>query len=369
MILLYILKSSACLTLFLLFYKFFLEKENFHVFKRFFLLNIVLASFIIPLITFNNYIETPLEILGPGRVGLDSNMTFKYIQESTYNFSSFILIVYCSGVLIIGFKFLKNLTHLLRKVTLNPIHKQNDFTIVLLKEEIAPYSFLNYIFFSEEKYVTNKIPQEVLLHEKAHVKQKHSIDIIFIEIIQIFFWFNPILYATKKAIKLNHEFLADNAVLKKGIDLKKYQNSLLNYFTNPQQQQLVSSFNYTLIAKRFLIMNKELNRRRLYLKISIIAPLFTVLLSCFSNKVIVQIPHETSIDSKERIETDVDMDVSVPEGFATSAIIDLVNNGAVFEYQGKQISNEKAISIAEITDFNVHRNKDSNKLIVYLSEN
>lgn len=91
-------------------------------------------------------------------------------------------------------------------------HRKIDnvgYTLVLLKDDVLPFTFLNYFFVSQKQYNESALEPEILEHELAHIQQRHSCDILFIEILKCVFWFNPILVLYKKAIELNHEFLAD----------------------------------------------------------------------------------------------------------------------------------------------------------------
>jgi len=97
-----------------------------------------------------------------------------------------------------------------------------------MNQPMAPFSFFSTIFVHDMDYEKEQIPQAVLLHELAHTRQKHSFDMIFIELLQILFWFNPLILLYKRAMRLNHEYLADAAVLQAKTDLFAYQNQLLN---------------------------------------------------------------------------------------------------------------------------------------------
>jgi len=315
----------------------------------------------ISLITFRTYIEIPLQVFEIKPLNLDKDIS-NNTAISSYIFLISLLLMYCLGLLIMGIRFIKNLAHTLLKVKINSTQKRNGLTIVLVNEEVAPYSFLKYVFVNKQKYLTNSIPEEVFIHEKTHITQKHSIDIILIEIAQIIFWFNPIFYYVKKAIKLNHEFLADAAVLKQGVEIKKYQNSLLSFFTYPQQKQLVSSFTYSSTEKRFLIMNKKLNRKTAYLKLVIIIPLLIFLLSSFSNKVTVQVPIENTLVPKTKVNVS-----AIPE------IYHLIDLNAEFTYKNKKISHSEVRELIkaridkkrEKLNFIVSKNK-SNKIVAKL---
>jgi hypothetical protein len=183
-----------------------------HLFKRFYLLGIVLVSFGIPLLSFPSYMEAS-SVINPEFI---SNTTeFKTYDNSFINdyLPSILWSIYAIGVLFFSIRFGKNLITILFRIKLNQKLRLNSFINVLLFDTIIPHTFFNYIFLNKQKFEAREIPEEVIVHEQAHAQQKHSIDIVFIELIQIVFWFNPFIYLIKYSIKLNHEFLADQAVL------------------------------------------------------------------------------------------------------------------------------------------------------------
>jgi hypothetical protein len=129
-----------------------------------------------------------------------------------------------------------------------------------------------------------------LLHELAHVKQKHSLDILMVELLQIVFWFIPILSIYRKAIKLNHEFLADTAVLKKHKNIVYYQQLLLATASFNSQHYLASSINYSVTKKRLEMMTKHTKKAKTWIKSLVLIPLFSFLLYSFSETVKVTDP-------------------------------------------------------------------------------
>src|SRR5690606_9170967 len=261
---LYLLKSSACLAVFMLFYKLFLERESFHQFKRFYLLVAIAGSFCIPLITFTTVIEQTLVQPIVYEIGNAVVLSEAPIETSINWWPIIALSIYTLGVIFFGLKFILNLYRLLQKISLNDKVQSQKSIIVLLKEHVIPHTFLKYMFFEKEAYNTNRIPKEILLHEEVHVAQKHSLDIIFIELLQVVFWFHPLIYFIKKDIKLNHEFLADQAVIKQGFNAKAYQNILLEYTSQPTNS-LISSINYSSIKKRLTIMKTHTSKTAIWL--------------------------------------------------------------------------------------------------------
>ncbi|WP_051205319.1 M56 family metallopeptidase [Salinimicrobium xinjiangense] len=284
----YLLKSAACLAILILFYKLLLEKENMHVFKRFYLLAVPVISFGIPAISFPEYIT----------VSSEGTAFFSTIStpETTAEFPLFEVLLsslYILGVLFFGSRFLFNLSSLLKRAKKNPKIKAASAIHVLLKEEVIPHTFWSYIYLNRKRFETKQIPQEVLDHELAHVRQKHSADILFMEILQVLLWFLPFIYLLKKAVKLNHEFLADSAVLRGTENISLYQQMLLS-FSSGEQNELVNSINYQSIKKRFTVMKKQPSQKAVLLRTFIFLPLLAVLLYSFSGRETVLVEKDTT---------------------------------------------------------------------------
>ena len=154
-------------------------------------------------------------------------------------------------------------------------------------QPIPPHTFFSYIFLNKRQYEDRTIPKEVLLHEETHAKQKHSLDVLLIELAQVVLWFNPLIYLLKNSIKLNHEFLADQAVVHSSEDHTQYQNTLLSYlshdsFETYQSTGIANAINYSSIKKRFTIMKTKTSKTSFILRSLLVLPLTVLLLSGFT---------------------------------------------------------------------------------------
>ena len=289
--LIYILKSAACLAILLTFYKLFMENESMHTLKRFYLLGALALALAIPFVTFVEYIEIPLPATITTAKAIEIPAVMSLPQEQTpIDYLPLVLSsIYVLGALLYAFKFARNLVFIIQRIRKNPWYRVDRIYNVLLSESVVPHTFLSYIFLNKQKYEARQIPQEVLLHEETHAKQKHSWDVLFIEFLQIIFWFNPLIFIFKKAIKLNHEFLADQAVLQNNRDPVKYQHILLNY-SSPNNQSppvaigMANAINYSSIKKRFTVMKKQTSKKGVLLRSLLLLPLLVLLTYGFSKK-------------------------------------------------------------------------------------
>lgn len=302
-----IFKTLACSGLFIAFYLLILQREKMFAFNRFYLIATLLLSFAIPFMEFGmNQMENipvvaeviPAEIakndLNIAELVAQKNIEAQTIStvndsQSTFNWWIFIPLIYVVLTLVMLLRFISNLMNLLVMTRMNERIQKQGFTIVSVKTDISTFSFFNYLFVSRNEIHSERIQPEIFRHELAHMKQKHSFDVLLIEFLKIFFWFNPFIYMYKKSIQTNHEFLADAEVLNQTEDTVHYQRLLLEKISAKPQTALASSFNYLVTKKRFIMMTKKTSKiKTIALKLFSI-PLLVLTMLVFSEKVSAQV--------------------------------------------------------------------------------
>lgn len=298
----YLISSTVCMGILLVFYHFVLETEKMHSINRGYLIFSLIFSLSIPLIPvgivdgllplIQSQQDTQSEIYTslPGewlKTGSDVMVErSKQSGISLYLVSRIGFLIYSivAGFLLI--RLLRIIYMIQLKADRNQKKLLENYEIVLLNEKVIPHTFLSTIFLNKDQYLRNKIPDEVLIHELTHARQKHSLDILFVEFLKIIFWFNPVLYLYKKAILLNQEFLADEAVISKGTQISEYQTLLLENLTNHPSYGLSSQFSYKTTKKRVLMMLQTTSKTRSSIKFISLIPLFislSLLLGCEYN--------------------------------------------------------------------------------------
>ncbi|PHR87143.1 MAG: peptidase M56, partial [Leeuwenhoekiella sp.] len=230
----YLIKSILCLLVLWGFYKIALEQTAAHNFKRIYLLGSLVLALTLPLISFSYTVEVePQTVVAESAVFEPAVFTEAPVAAPVAEPTNWLLIglgiVYVAGVLLFGFRFLRNLIRLRQKITRNEKVQAKSHINVLLVGKVVPHSFLKFIFLPKTEFKTNSIAPEILAHEQAHVTQKHTWDILAVEFLQVIFWFNPLLVFLKRSIALNHEFLADRAALAQNTTTENYTNLLFNY--------------------------------------------------------------------------------------------------------------------------------------------
>jgi len=282
----YLLKFSACLLIFWLIYVLILERQTMHQFKRFYLLGVIVLALIIPTLSITKYVDPVAINFENAQLSMSTTVATDHIpQASTFlDMETALWFIYSLGALLFLVRFLVNIYRMKRHISQHETIAKQPFIYVLLETYRIPHSFFKYIFLNKLKYESHSIPKEVLLHEETHAKQLHSLDVLAIELLQVVFWFHPLIYILKHHIKLNHEFLADNAVLKQGINTKNYQNILLQFSSSTQNYKLASAINYSSIKKRFTVMKTQTSKTRIWLSSLILLPIIAILFYSFAER-------------------------------------------------------------------------------------
>ncbi len=282
----FIIKSTIPLLVLLAIYHLLLEKEKMHVFNRFYLLFSLIFSLVIPFITIEviEEITKPIVQNNPFQIPQGSGVL---VEETNY-FPILLWSIYGLITFLHSIRFIRNILKITSRIKSNARTEYKNAKLVLLKEEVLPHTFLNNIFINENDYNNQKIEAELFSHELTHVTQKHTFDVLFIEILKTIFWFNPIFIFYKKAIQLNHEFLADEKVVTSYENVPFYQNLLLSKANHNSAYYLTSNLNYSLTKKRLIMMTKTTSQTKAILKKIALIPFIFRLLFFLCFKTIAQ---------------------------------------------------------------------------------
>jgi len=304
----FLYKSSLALFVLLAVYHLVLEKQKMHQFNRFYLLFAVVFSLILPFITIQVATETVIPVQQTYKyvLGDVSIQNPKAIEQQFQDYTSLILwCVYGLITSVLLFRYVRNVFNIISIIKTNPVIDDKKAHYVLVAESILPHTFLNYIFFNNDDYQNQKIEKELFRHEMVHVTQKHTLDILLIETLKTLFWFNPLFIFYKKAIQLNHEFLADENVVNSFKDVSFYQNLLLAYNDTNSASGLTSNLNYSITKKRFIMMTKTVSKKRVLISKFALLPVFTGLIFFACVEGVAQIKRTTDSQNDEFAENNV----------------------------------------------------------------
>ena len=284
----YILEVTLCW--FVLYSIFFvaLRKLTFFRMNRWYLMLSLVSGIFIPLLKklqINFYQEDVAELAPLVYVIKDapSQMALAVSEQTTdwsYILSTLVLFIYIIGALFFVARLYKGLMAIrLLYVTAIKIEKASYILVSTTKDHL-PFSFFKWVFVSSKLKLGDEFEQ-IIKHEVSHVKGRHSIDILIIELIQIVFWFNPFIYLYKTALRQTHEYLADHAVLQHG-SRKAYGTLLLKQSLSGLQIALTNQFFHSHIKKRINMMYQEKSGQSAWLKYALTLPVLLLLFIVFS---------------------------------------------------------------------------------------
>ncbi len=294
----FLIKSTIPLLVLLAIYHLLLEREKMHVFNRVYLLFSLIFSLVIPFITIEVIEKMTKPFIQNNAIQINQG-SIAFVEETNY-LPILLWSIYGLITFLLSIRFIRNILKITSRIKSNTKTDYKNAKLVLLKEEALPHTFLNNIFINETDFNNKKIEAELLSHELTHVTQKHTFDILFIEILKTIFWFNPVFIFYKKAIQLNHEFLADEKVVTSYDNVPFYQNLLLSKANNNSAYYLTSNLNYSLTKKRLIMMTKTTSQTKAILKkIALIPFIFgLVFFLCFKT-----IAQESNAIVKEQSDT------------------------------------------------------------------
>lgn len=264
----YLIKLIACSGLLYLVYLLLLQKQKLLFFNRFYLLAILPVAIIAPLlqVTLPDFISDFFHFVpDPAPVYTTSAPTaVAAAQEPILYSTTFLWLIY---TLVTGTLFIKDLYSYkkflayLRRATATD--RQSIYSISGLQ---TPFSFFKRIYVPHEAYRQGQLDAAIIAHEQAHVDQKHSIDVLLMQVASIVFWFNPLVYLIRHAIRQNHEYLADDAVIRHH-ERSSYQHLIIQWsMSTPDINALpASNFNFLTTKKRLIMLQKKTNRGKLLL--------------------------------------------------------------------------------------------------------
>ena len=303
----YILKSSVCLVVFYLFYRLLLSRETFYRFNRVALLSILLLSCLLPLVEVT--VEEQTEVhqtmmtleqwLMLADMMNTADTTDLQAEEVTVTWIQVALLVYLAGILLFalrnGYSLLK-LGGLLKSGRKENLSKYIDggekVTLIVHDRDIAPFSWMKCIVISEKDLDENG--REILIHELAHIQNRHSWDLLVADICIFFQWFNPASWLLKQELQNIHEYEADETVIEKGVDAKQYQLLLIKKAVGTRLYSMANSFNHSKLKKRITMMLKEKSNPWAKLKYLYILPVAAIAVTAFARPEISETAEEIS---------------------------------------------------------------------------
>ena len=335
----YLLETGICLSLLYLAYWLFLRKETYFNFNRVFLVGSIALALLVPVLHHSLSIPQGSSLENPARrvvkirssyqvligmldadfgeepravhsvigggpageafgeggtipsernhgaaldIGMEQSRWGSAFMKKSSGLSNILLIIYIGGVGYFFARFVYLVVRLYLLAKRNRVSRQGGFRMVEIEEDISPFSFFRFLFINHGSFNESELPQ-VLEHEKAHIRQRHSLDHLFAHSLAVFQWFNPFAWQMRKALKTTHEYIADQQVIDRGIERLDYQTLLLKQVIGYHSVELVNNFNLEPIKKRITMMNKNRSGMPAKLKATLVAPFAILVFFLFAD--------------------------------------------------------------------------------------
>ena len=264
-----------------------LSRETFHRFNRIALLGILILSCAIPFVevTMKEPMEVSQQLLTWEDLllmaDLNRTATIEAAPVSAITWREVLLMVYLLGIVFFFLRNVWSLTRMLRLIKGSTLVRQeNGITLITQQKKIAPFSWMKFVVISEKDLKENG--EEILTHEYAHIRKRHSIDLLIADICIFFQWFNPASWLLKQELQNIHEFEADESVIAQGIDAKKYQLLLIKKAVGTRLYSMANSFNHSSLKKRITMMLKKKSNPWARLKYLYVLPLAAIAVAAFA---------------------------------------------------------------------------------------
>jgi len=253
------------------FYWLFMRNDNLHKTARFYLLSSLFLSFIIPLIDLKAAVSSStsyhylLEEISIAPLQINESIMDKY------TLFQIIVIIYLFIACLLFSRFLLQFAVIGWMIFKFGSTKADGLKIVMTNRKNAAFSFFNYVFLGSDNNGKDQI-DKILEHERVHSRQFHSIDLVMLELLTIFQWFNPVVWMLRHSFRNVHEYLADEGVLISGVNKSDYQKMLMYQTFGINYNFLTNSFNHSLIKRRFIMMSKVQKNKMSAVKVMLVLP-------------------------------------------------------------------------------------------------
>ena len=307
--LVYILKSAACLAVFYLFYKLLMSRDTFHRFNRFALLGLLVLSSLLPLVeasvnspaAVQETMLTLEQLLLMADIQPEGESMAAATPSATVLWLRAALLVYLTGIVFFIVRNLCSLARLGRLIRQGkrealdsylPDRKEKNVRLVVHDYDIAPFSWMHWIVIARKDLEENG--REILIHELAHIRNRHSWDLLLADLCIFVQWFNPAAWLLKQELQNIHEYEADETVLREGVNARNYQMLLIKKAVGTRLYSMANSFNHSSLKKRITMMLKEKSNPWARAKYLYILPLAALAVTAFARPEVSAVADEIS---------------------------------------------------------------------------
>jgi N-acetylmuramoyl-L-alanine amidase len=284
----YLLKVMICSGLLFLYYHTALRNKLFHQWNRFYLLATIVLSLTIPCLEFNLWDNSKdikvrnIQLL-QAVYSADEYVAEINTNKDVLSVEQWSVIAYSCVSVIVFILFILALLRIRSIIRSHSVMLIDDIKFIDTEEKDAPFSFLNYVFWNKQIELNSASGEHIFQHELVHVREKHSFDKLFLQVILIGCWCNPFFWLIRKELKMIHEFIADKKSVGQS-DAKAFATMILQATYPKHYSYLTNQFFQSSIKRRLTMLTKKHNQRISYISRILVLPLFAFILFAFTIK-------------------------------------------------------------------------------------
>ena len=343
MFFIYSVKVAVCLALFYLFHKLLMSRDTFHTFNRFAILSMMLLSLVLPLVHLSLDSEAGIN---RGTVALEGLVAQTVVADGGngvgdgLTLTQVLLAAYVLGVVLFVGKALLSVGSLLRLIRrASCVEVRNGIRIYTMQGDISPFSWFRYIIMSEKDWQENR--REIVLHEMAHIRRCHSMDVAVCNMMIVFQWYNPAAWLLKRELQTVHEYEADEAVLSAGVDATHYQMLLIRKAVGERLFSMANNLNHNSLKKRITMMKIKRTNPMQKAKIAFVLPLAAMTVAAFASQKVENL--------SEKVEQESEAFSSVSDNPVVRAVGETARVAAVKVQEYKALEEASSMAMAKDT--------------------
>lgn len=343
MFFIYSVKVAVCLALFYLFHKLLMSRDTFHTFNRFAILSMMLLSLVLPLVHLS--LDSGAGI-NRGTVALEGLVAQTVVADGGngvgdgLSLTQLLLAAYVLGVVLFVGKALLSVGSLLRLIRrARCVEVRNGIRIYTMQGDISPFSWFRYIIMSEKDWQENR--REIVLHEMAHIRRCHSMDVAVCNMMIVFQWYNPAAWLLKRELQTVHEYEADEAVLSAGVDATHYQMLLIRKAVGERLFSMANNLNHNSLKKRITMMKIKRTNPMQKAKIAFVLPLAAMTVAAFASQKVENL--------SEKVEQESEAFSSVSDNPVVRAVGETARVAAVKVQEDKALEEASSMAMAKDT--------------------
>ena len=263
-------KAAIVLAVFYMFYRLLLKKESFHLLNRIVLVGMVVVSFLLPFCIIT--IHKPIEIASADMAKEVIPLQGIVGTTSGTLWPTALVILFWTGAAFVLARMVISILSVIRIIRGGKcVLDEEAYKVFVTEREIDPFSWMRYIVLSNEDWERPHEP--ILAHEIAHIRHKHSFELLLVDTLTAFQWFNPAIWMLRMDLQEIHEYEADDAVLRSGANIKEYQYLLVRKAVDKSGYSVANSFNHSTLKNRITMMKKNKSPFKRGLRVLLLIPI------------------------------------------------------------------------------------------------